>query len=172
MRAGFAETGGFTGNRRFSSGDDQFLLAGFRKMYGKRSVMFALHRDAIVSTNAEKTLGGFLYQRFRWVSKSKGYRDPVVIATGALTWLFNTVLLACLVAGIFHGTLLQVSLVCLGIKMVSELPMVAGMAVFFRSSADLWLYLPSQIFQVIYVPFAGLLGLVIPYRWKGRFIRA
>ncbi len=171
-KSGFFETGGFGGNRKFSSGDDQFLLAGFRKRYGRNAVTFAFRDEAVVSTPAENTFAGFLNQRFRWVSKSRGYRDPVVILVGAITWIFQAALLVALVAGMFGHPIGKIALLCVGIKLVADLPLVAGMAIFFRTVADLWLYLPAQLFQVVYVPLTGLLGLILPYRWKGRLIRA
>jgi cellulose synthase/poly-beta-1,6-N-acetylglucosamine synthase-like glycosyltransferase len=168
----FLETGGFTGNMKFHSGDDQFLLAAFRRKFGRTAVSFAFHREAIVTTPAESTLPGFLNQRMRWVSKSKGYRDTAVIFVGAVTWLLQAAILSALAAGIFHAALIPVAVLCLGLKMSAELPLVIRMALFFRATNELWLYVPAQLFQLIYVPITGVFGLIVPYRWKGRIIRA
>jgi cellulose synthase/poly-beta-1,6-N-acetylglucosamine synthase-like glycosyltransferase len=171
-KAAFAGTGGFTGNLKFPSGDDQFLLAKFRHDYGREAVAFAFRREAIVATPAEATLLGFLNQRMRWVSKSKGYRDPAVILAGGITWLLQAALLAGLFAAIFHSALLPVTALCLCAKILTDFPLVLRMAVFFGVEKELWLFIPAQLFQLIYVPLAGLFGLVLPYRWKGRLISA
>jgi cellulose synthase/poly-beta-1,6-N-acetylglucosamine synthase-like glycosyltransferase len=171
-KKGFEEAGGLTGSLRYPSGDDQFLLAAFRKRYGGKAIAFALCNEAVVTTNAERSLSGFMNQRMRWVSKSKGYRDPAVLAAGSLTYLVHAVLLAGILAGLFHPALLVTVLACWALKMVTEFPMVAGMAFFFGRGKELWLYLPAQLLQLIYIPVVGLLGLILPYRWKGRVIRA
>jgi cellulose synthase/poly-beta-1,6-N-acetylglucosamine synthase-like glycosyltransferase len=168
----FEETGGLSGNLHYPSGDDQFLLAAFRKRYGGRSVTFALRGEAVVMTRAEPSLAGFIHQRMRWVSKSKGYRDPAVIMAGALTYLLHAAILAGMLAGLFSRPMLIAAFVCWAGKMIAEFPMVAQMAFFFGRGKDLWLYIPAQMFQLVYVPVAGLSGLILPYRWKGRVIRA
>jgi len=171
-KRGFEETGGLAGSMHYPSGDDQFLLAAYRKRYGGRAVSFALSREATVTTLAEPSLAGFFHQRMRWVSKSKGYRDPAVIMSGVLTYVVHTALLAGLLAGFFYPPLLLAALACWSGKMIAEFPMVAGMASFFGKAGYLWLYVPAQMFQLVYVPAAGLSGLLLPYRWKGRVIRA
>ncbi|HPS73905.1 MAG TPA: glycosyltransferase [Bacteroidales bacterium] len=171
-KAAFQETGGLTGNLKYASGDDQFLLADFRKRYGNAAAAFAFSREAIVSTEAQPTFRGFFSQRVRWVSKSPGYRDPQVIFTGALTFLSTMAILAALVAGFFVPGLLPVALGCLGIKMLVDLLPVIKMAVFFEATKDLWWYIPAQLFQLIYVPLVGLTGWLFPFQWKGRVIKA
>jgi cellulose synthase/poly-beta-1,6-N-acetylglucosamine synthase-like glycosyltransferase len=168
----FIECGGFSGNLKFPSGDDQFLMAAFRRRYGKKTVAFAMRPEAIVTTPAEATFHGFLNQRMRWVSKSKGYREPLIILTGALTWLLQAALLAVLVTGIFRHTLLPAALFCLVVKMAADFPLVARMASFSGVLNGMWMYVPAQIFQLVYVPLTGVAGLFLPYRWKGRLIRA
>ena len=166
------ETNGIAANLRYPSGDDQFLLAAFRKQYGGRCVTFALQPEAIATTDAESTLAGFIHQRNRWVSKSRGYRDPAVITAGAVTYLLHTALLAGIIAGMFSLPFLFITLACWALKMTAEFPMVAGLAFFSGRGKLLWLYIPAQILQLLYVPVTGLSGLILPYRWKGRVIRA
>jgi hypothetical protein len=117
-------------------------------------------------------VSGFLNQRMRWVSKSRGYRDPVVLIAGGLTYLLQTALFAAILGGLFYPPLLLPALTCWGLKVMAEFPMVAGMALFFGRGNELWMYIPAQLFQLLYVPFTGLFGLLLPYRWKGRVIRA
>jgi hypothetical protein len=73
---------------------------------------------------------------------------------------------------LFSRPMLIAAFVCWAGKMIAEFPMVAQMAFFFGRGKDLWLYIPAQMFQLVYVPVAGLSGLILPYRWKGRVIRA
>jgi hypothetical protein len=52
--------------------------------------------------------------------------------------------------------------------MLLEFPMVGIMARFFGKRKLIGYYFIAQVFQLVYVPVAGMLGLVLPYRWKGR----
>lgn len=167
-RNAFLQSGGFSGNLNYISGDDQFLMSSIRRHYGKGSQVFNADSSAAVSTEPEATLAGFLHQRFRWVSKSRGYRDPVVILVGAVTYLTHLLLLAGVVYGIFcPPTLLLPVIIWLG-KILLEYPMVWLTGRFF-GNRKLWgYYFIAQVFQLAYVPLTGLLGLIVPYRWKGR----
>jgi poly-beta-1,6-N-acetyl-D-glucosamine synthase len=168
----FEDTGGFAAHAGYASGDDQFLLSSVRRQYGEHSVGFALDREAVVITTPQDGLLSFLQQRLRWVSKSKGYRDPAVLLTGGLTYLVHLALLAGLIAGSVSDLVLKVALLCWILKMTADLLPVAIMSGFFQKKKLLWLFLPAQVFQMVYVVFTGILGLVLPYRWKGRLIRA
>ena len=168
----FENAGGLGGSLRYSSGDDQFLLEAFRRKFGGKAIRFAMKRSAVISTDAEETVAGFMHQRMRWVSKSRGYRDPAVIAAGALTYLVQVVILLVAIAGCFHPALLLTALGCWGIKIVAELPLVTRTAIFLGIGKNLWYYVPAQLFQLVYVPVAGVAGLILPYRWKDRVISA
>jgi cellulose synthase/poly-beta-1,6-N-acetylglucosamine synthase-like glycosyltransferase len=165
---------GFSGHGNdalFASGDDQFLLASVRKIHGHGSVRFLLNQEAIVTTQAENTLKGFLHQRIRWVSKSRGYRDPVVVGVAVLTWLFQFLLLSGMVAGLWCPRLGLLSFFLWIAKMLADYPMVYLMSRFFRKSHLLGYYFAAQLFQLVYVVAVGLAGNFISYRWKGRRIK-
>jgi cellulose synthase/poly-beta-1,6-N-acetylglucosamine synthase-like glycosyltransferase len=167
-RETFFKAGGFCEHRRYASGDDQFMMAAVSKIFGKGSVVFNFDPGSVVTTESESTLRGFVNQRLRWVSKSKGYRDPVVIGVGAITYLTHLMLLAGIVSGVFYHPLLFVSLALWMFKMSAEFPMVWIMGRFFSVQPGVGYYLMAQLFQLFYVPLIGILGQVLPYRWKGR----
>lgn len=167
-RTAFISTEGFSGNLRFSSGDDQFMMSSIRKQYGSMAISFNFDLRAVVVTEPESTLSGFISQRIRWVSKSRGYHDPVVITTGLATYLLHLLLLSGFIMGIWSTRILVLSMVLWIIKIFLEYPMVAIMMRFFRKQELHGYYFVAQIFQLLYVPLAGLLGLILPYSWKGR----
>ena len=116
----------------------------------------------------KKTPREFFSQRLRWVSKSRGYTDPVVLVVAVVTWLFNFLLLSTLVAGIFNLRLLFLSLVLLGMKMILEFPSVYRI-LSLSGKTKLWGYYPlTQVLNLVYVTLVGILGNVISYEWKGR----
>ena len=167
-RSAFAETGGYSGNIRFRSGDDQFLMNSVIRKYGRRTIHFNRDPGAIVRTEPEATLTGFLNQRIRWVSKSRGYRDPVVIGVGVVTWGVHCLLLLGILLGMVFSRILGFSLLLWAVKMVADLPMVWLMGRFFGEKRLLLYYFPAQVFQLFYVATVGFAGLLLPYRWKGR----
>jgi cellulose synthase/poly-beta-1,6-N-acetylglucosamine synthase-like glycosyltransferase len=167
-RTAFFQTGGFRDNIRHASGDDQFMMSAIRKQFGKRSLVFNADPLSRVSTEPEATAGGFLNQRLRWVSKSIGYRDPVVIFAGIVTWLTHLLLLTGIFLGFSFPYLFRLSLFIWFAKILVEYPMVWIMTRFFNKQKLRGYYFIAQAFQLFYVPLAVLLGLLVPYRWKGR----
>jgi poly-beta-1,6-N-acetyl-D-glucosamine synthase len=167
----FLNTGGFSRNLKYGSGDDQFMLSAVRKRYGKGSVVFNPDQSAFIRTEPEATLHGFFSQRIRWVSKSPAYRDPAVIIVGMVTWFTHFLLLSGILLGCCFTKLLYISLILWLAKILLEFPMVRIMSRFFRKDKLSRYYLIAQVFQLVYVPLAGLLGLVLPYSWKGRTSR-
>lgn len=153
---------------QYRSGDDQFLLGDIRKRFGPGSVVFAAHSAAVVTTVPEATLRGFFSQRIRWVSKSPGYRDPAVIFTGLVTWMAHGLLLVFIMAGWVEREWLLPALALWMIKIAADLPLVLTMGRFFGKKTPGWLYILAQLFQLIYVPLTGVLGLILPFTWKGR----
>lgn len=169
-RKAYLETCNSDDDLRYPSGDDLFLMMKIRKKYGARSVNYLFAEEAMVSTKAKKTLRDFVSQRLRWVSKSRGYTDPVIMTVAIVTWLFNFLLLATLVAGIFRLRLLFFSLFLLGIKMILELPAVCRIMALSGKTRLWYLYPFTQVLNLVYVSMVGFLGNVVSYEWKGRKI--
>ncbi|MCX6245019.1 MAG: glycosyltransferase [Bacteroidetes bacterium] len=155
---------------RFPSGDDQFLMMKIVKEHGAASVRFLLSEESIVFTKAKKTLAEFFSQRIRWVSKNRGYSDHKVSAVAIITYLFNLLSLVGLITGVFNRKVLLYALILLGIKMVLELPAVFRILLLTRRPGLLFLYPLTQLLNLFYVSVVGILGNVIPYKWKGRKI--
>ena len=70
------------------SGDDVFLLHSVKAKYSN-SVAFAKEKSAIVTTDAEQTVSGFINQRKRWTAKSSAYKDNASIYTSFLVLFTN-----------------------------------------------------------------------------------
>ncbi len=164
----FHEVGGFRENHRFASGDDQFLMAGIKKEYGRGAVFFHYNRLAVVRTEAEKTFRGFINQRLRWVSKGSGYRDPYVITVAMVTYLVHFFLLAGMLAAVWWPELFFISFLLWLIKILLDYPLVFMMTRFFGKQDLLGYYFISQVYQLVYVVVLGITGLIVPFYWKGR----
>jgi len=167
-RRAYLETRDSEDDLRFPSGDDLFLMMKIRKKYGAGSVHYLFSEEAVVFTKAKRTLREFFSQRVRWVSKSRGYTDPVVMMTAIATWLFNFLLLSTLVAGIFNLHLLLFSFFLLGIKMILELPAVFRIMALSGKMKLGYIYPVTQFLNLVYVSCVGFMGNIMSYEWKGR----
>ncbi|MEI7500594.1 MAG: glycosyltransferase [Bacteroidota bacterium] len=167
-RNAFFEAGGFEGNLQYSSGDDQFIMSSIRKRYGGKAITFNYDPLAVVSTEPEQTLIGFIHQRMRWVSKIPGYRDRAMILTGLVTYLLHSLLMTGIFLGFFFPRLFFLSLLMWLVKILLEHTMVKIMMLFFGKQELHGYYFIAQTFQLVYVPLIGILGLIMPHRWKGR----
>ncbi len=169
-RKAYLETRDSEDDLKYPSGDDLFLMMKIRKKYGAQMVKYLFAKEAVVSTKAKKTLREFFSQRLRWVSKSRGYTDRIVMTVAIVAYLFNFLLLATLVAGIFNLRIFFFSLFLLGIKMIIELPAVWRIMALSGKKKLWYLYPVTQVLNLIYVTTIGILGNVLSYEWKGRKI--
>ncbi|NQV02142.1 MAG: glycosyltransferase [Bacteroidia bacterium] len=164
----FHEVGGFDGIERYASGDDQFLLSKIKQKYGGHSIRFLDDRNAIVTTLPEKEFGSFVQQRLRWISKSRGYRDLIVLFVGAVSYLFQAMIFTGFCLGFLSPRYLYLAVSLLCFKILLDFPLVFSMARFFNKR-HLWpWYIPAQLFQIIYVTISGPIAFLVPVRWKGR----
>jgi len=110
----------------------------------------------------------FLQQRMRWVSKSRGYTDPLLILTSVLVFLVN----ACLVAAGISALLFPVSykffLLFFLTKLIIDMPLMLSYSKFQRSTALMWLFPVMELLNAVYTLFIGIVGNFGKYEWKGR----
>jgi cellulose synthase/poly-beta-1,6-N-acetylglucosamine synthase-like glycosyltransferase len=58
-----------------ASGDDIFLLHSLKKQIRSRKILWLESPDTVVTAASSPTVGSFLKQRRRWISKGKAYSD-------------------------------------------------------------------------------------------------
>ncbi len=162
----FEAVSGFSGNEKYASGDDQFLMMKIRKHFGRKSVRFLFDKSAIVKTPAAATFRAFWHQRLRWVSKSKGYTDKKVLLVAVMTYLANLIILT----GFFIPGISMTALILFGIKMIMDFIPVAVMAVFFEKKRWLFLFPAAAILNLMYTVVIGFMGTFGSYEWKGRTV--
>ena len=76
---------------KIPSGDDVFLLHQFKQ--NKRVISAFLNKNFIVQTKAEENYMGFINQRLRWASKSKLYKDNLMLFFSYLVLFANVSML-------------------------------------------------------------------------------
>ena len=135
------------------------------------SFIFLKEKKAITLTSPSVTWNDFWEQRLRWVSKSRGYKDPMVIVSGLLTAGFPFLILIGGIAGLFNPTILLLSSFLWFMKILVEYPLVWIMAGFFEKKSLLNYYFSAQVFQFFYSLIAAIAGQFSMYSWKGRRFR-
>jgi len=167
-RKAYDACGGYRENSSFASGDDMFLLSGIKRKFGKTSIYYLKSAKAIVTTDPESTLKGFVSQRLRWVSKTRGYNDWFLLSVSALVYLINLVIFISLIAGMFSYMARWIALVLLAFKMLIDLPSIITTTRFFQRMQLIWLLPVLELVNSIYTSCIGLAGNLVAFRWKGR----
>jgi cellulose synthase/poly-beta-1,6-N-acetylglucosamine synthase-like glycosyltransferase len=163
----FFEVDGFRGIDSIPSGDDMLLMHKIYRKYPEQ-VLFLKNRQAIVSTNPERTWAGFVNQRVRWASKADRYDDKRIFWVLLLVYIVNVLFVAMLLASCWNSLYLWLLLILLVIKTMVEYPFVRSAAVFFGQQ-KLLIYFPGMApFHVLYTVVIGWLGKFGSYRWKER----
>jgi len=164
----FRDAGGF-GNDNFSSGDDVFLLFRIKKIFGNRAIRFVKNREAVVYTEAKKTLGGFIHQRTRWASKNKGY-DFKIILVSATVYFVNLFICVGLIVSLFLPWLHLAMMIALFVKIIIDLPIMVGIVNFVKRTRIFVYAVPLIFLYPFYIVLTGALGILGNYNWKGRSV--
>lgn len=169
-RQAYESCRGFSGNMQYPSGDDMFMMMSIKKKYGAGSVRFIRSQEAIVNTPATRGLNSFIQQRMRWVSKSRGYTDPLLITTSIVVFLINAMLVAAASASVFYPGYRDFFFFLYFIKMLIDLPLMLSYSRFQRTASLLWLFPFMEIVNALYTLLIGIAGNIGKYEWKGRRI--
>jgi cellulose synthase/poly-beta-1,6-N-acetylglucosamine synthase-like glycosyltransferase len=165
----FFEVEGFRGVDHISSGDDEFLMHKIAKRWPGK-VHFLAEREAIVSTPPNFTLGQFMQQRKRWVSKSRQYENKGITSVLVASYLFHLCMLAALISSLFNPYYFILFVLAFVAKLLAEYIFLKKVAVFFNRQKLLLLLIPSAFLYMLYVVFIGIYGNFGKYRWKGRTV--
>jgi cellulose synthase/poly-beta-1,6-N-acetylglucosamine synthase-like glycosyltransferase len=163
----FFEVNGFSGNMDISSGDDEFLLHKIAEKYPGQ-IVFQNNKDAIVYTNALKTIPDFIRQRKRWVSKSTKYKKREVFLILLFVYAFHLLIFVSGLISCFSAVFLMPFILLFGSKMIAESLLVIPLTRYFGKTKYLPLYPFAAIFYIFYVIAIGLIGNSGSYEWKGR----
>ncbi len=167
-RHAYVSCGGFSGNAHYPSGDDMFLMMCIKKKFGAKAIRFLRSEEAIVNTPATQGVKPFFQQRMRWVSKSRGYTDPILISTSILVFLLNIWLGVTAFSAFFSPDFLKLFLILYVLKLLVDLPLMFSFSRFQRSMSLLWLFPIMELLNAAYTLVIGIAGNIGKYEWKGR----
>ncbi len=149
-------------NTGLDSGDDVFVMQNIKKNYTASAITFLDDPSAIVHTYANKTLSGFIRQRLRWVSKSKGYKDKGVIYTAASIFTFNFIVLLSFFIDFYPGLYLFV------VKCILDYILIHKYCSKYGQRELVNLIPLAEPFIILYTVGIGITGNFAGYSWKGR----
>ncbi len=167
QKQAFLDVNGFEGVDNHPSGDDVMLMMKLSKKF-PGGVHFLKSEDAIVYTQPEKNLSSLFQQRLRWLSKATAFPDWKVSAVMVLSYVFNLSIVVNLIAGIFWMHFLWTGLIALVVKSVVEFLILYSGCRFFKKENLMRLFLPAEVFHILYVLIVGGASWVTGFGWKGR----
>lgn len=171
-KSAFEAVGGYAGIDRQASGDDMLLIYKIaQRDPGK--VHFLKSTGALVYTRPAAGPGEFVQQRLRWTSKSFSYQDKRITWILAFVYLTNLLLPAGLLAWAVTGRpwFAWLALVQFALMSAADWLFLREMCRFFDRRGLMKAFFPAQVMHVVYIISIGLLGNLVPYRWKGRKLR-
>lgn len=152
---------------RTPSGEDMFLLAAAKKKHRKR-IAFNFSSEGTVTTEPPANFRAFFEQRKRWVSKSRHYRDPEILLSGAMVLLVSLLIPGLLAAAIASISFFISFLFLFSTKIVVDYLALHYTAREFGRKDLLRFYLPAQGLHSLYVLISSIPGLAGRFTWKGR----
>lgn len=163
----FHEVGGYTGNERIPSGDDEFLMFKLFNRY-PGTVVFLKSPGAVVRTPAKKTLKELINQRIRWSSKWKFHKSLYVSVT-AVTFFVDYAMLitATIMAMLGLWDFATVASVLL-LRWLTEYYFVSNVVRFLGGKPRWFNFIMMQIIYPVFVIFLGIASIFGIYHWKGR----
>jgi poly-beta-1,6-N-acetyl-D-glucosamine synthase len=166
----FEEVGGFAGNEGVASGDDEFLLHKVNRLYPDK-IAFLKQHQAIVSTEACKTVKSFIKQRVRWASKWRAYQEWPVKLVALSVFAVNLLLFLAIPAVLLGWVPLWAFVLAYASKFAIDFLFLRRILAFMGRQNYLIYMLPLQLVYIPYVLYTALAGLRGRYEWKGRTIR-
>ncbi len=166
----FEEVNGFGGNETIASGDDEFLLHKISQKYPEK-VFFLKNKQAIVYTEARKTISSFFSQRIRWASKWRAYQQWYVKLLALIVFIVNLLLFVAFFMMLGGVLSLSVFIGAIVAKFAVDFLFLTRILDFLGRRKYIWYMLPLQIVYIPYVVLTAVLGLAGRYQWKGRTIK-
>jgi poly-beta-1,6-N-acetyl-D-glucosamine synthase len=132
------------------SGDDVFLLHSLKR--DKRNkIGWIESAESLVTTGASSTLGSYLQQRARWISKTGYYSDQYTRILAIVTFVTICLQAFLTAAAIFSPEFLMVFLAALLIKSVPDLIILHNTTVRYKRKNLIKWFLSAQVVYPFYV---------------------
>ncbi len=165
----YDEISGYGKSAEVVSGDD-VLFAQRVAANTKWKMAFATTSDSIVRSLPVGTIGELMHQRLRWASKGLTYRGSMLGFLFAI-YMYYCALIALPIAALLISGLVIPTLMIWGGKIAVDTWLIITGARVFRQGRLLPYYPAYEILHVVFTPYFGFAGLLLPYHWKGDWYR-
>tara|TARA_R110002049_G_scaffold294278_1_gene480838 strand:+ start:102 stop:1214 length:1113 start_codon:yes stop_codon:yes gene_type:complete len=149
------------------TGDDIFLLEACKKKYPD-GFAYLQETSLIVNTPAKKTLKEFLFQRKRWASKTKYYRDLHMKKVALIVGITNLLLLIGGIGSFFSYTLWLPFLVLFTVKLLVDYSLLYRYLKGIQQLNLLNYFLIVELILPFYIIFVAFTSQKGSYNWKDR----
>jgi cellulose synthase/poly-beta-1,6-N-acetylglucosamine synthase-like glycosyltransferase len=149
------------------SGDDVLFLLWLKKKYPDKTG-FIKSLASLVETTPAGSLREFIDQRLRWTSKSRYYRDIMIIAPALIIYITSLSLFVLLAGTFFSGLLMKGFVFLFLLKCLTDLVLMFIITRYYRSTYLLIIFFPLEMIYFIYISIIGFAGNLAAFRWKGR----
>ncbi|HZG01840.1 MAG TPA: glycosyltransferase, partial [Chitinophagales bacterium] len=166
-RKAYLDVNGLVESQRVTSGDDMFLLQKFVKAFPNK-ITYCKSPEAVVYTKASPDFVSFFNQRLRWASKSGRFKDVRTLAVVMFVYFFDVLLLVNAAMAVNSKWHFNVFLGQLLVKCFADIFFLKDVVTFFNRRHLLDLFLPTQLFRLVYVVLTGFGAWFVPVKWKGR----
>lgn len=163
----FDAVGGYAGNSGVHSGDDEFLLHRIVYRKGGRAA-FVADPAAVVRTDGAASIAGFIRQRTRWSSKTRGYEDGRFVSFLVLLFVYLLLATCAPLIALSSQTAFAAAVLFFGLKIVADGAVLFAAARIFRQPIRLGDLLAAEVLHPYYIVLVTILGSFGTFRWKNR----
>ncbi|MBI3004392.1 MAG: glycosyltransferase [Ignavibacteriales bacterium] len=163
-KTAFQSVNGFSQD---SSCDDETLMQRIFQR-GVGDIHFVASPDAIIETNSNHDVMGFLKQRTRWASKKNRYEDSSIIMEMVGLYFFFFFLLVGAVLSVFLPSLRIPVIVVFAVKVLVDYLSLSKGAKMLRQDLRFFHFLLAELFHVPYIVMVGAFAQFVSHNWKGR----
>jgi glycosyltransferase involved in cell wall biosynthesis len=155
-------------NKGIASGDDMFLLEGFKKA-GKR-IIFSDAKGLWVRSIGESNWGGIMRQRIRWVKKMRHLSSQSSFLVGAYFLSFQVILLILAMLSIGSPLISLFFLLIIFIKSILDFNLIKKETSKNEMPLRWEMMFLLEFVYLFAMPFIGILAMLWHPKWKGRKI--
>jgi biofilm PGA synthesis N-glycosyltransferase PgaC len=152
-------------HNELQSGDDIFFLHSLKKEK-KSKIEWLNSADGIVTTKQSASLGSYINQRARWISKAKAYDDRFTKLVSIVTFVTILINVSLLFSGIFNHEYLLIFLASFILKSIPDIIILRNTAGRYNRMHLIKWFTPSQAVYPYYVIVVACYALFRGSRWK------
>lgn len=165
----FLEVGGYRGNEKISSGDDEFLMNKIAKT-SKGTVGYLYSSDSLVTSSPLPLVTSFFSQRLRWAGKWRSNISRATQLFAVVVWLFHLAFISMLFGAVLGFISWKLFLILAGVKAFVEALLLIPAAKFFQVKWRWISFLVLQFVYSFYVITTGFMSQILLPEWKGRAV--